>query len=90
MTIKISFASIEKAYGKDSIDNAADDIYCCVKQVEDYPEQISFSMDLDTVHDNPWYHTLVLNITTATEKQFDDLLRKIQDLKLNIENPKNA
>lgn len=88
--IKIPIRSIERSYGKDCLDSAGDDIVFCLAQVEEYPGQLSFSFGIDSSHENPWYHFLIYKGVPASEYQFKDLLRKIRELKLEVEIVENT
>lgn len=62
LELQIPYRSIERMSGRDSADEAGDEIVECIRQLEDHPHQFSYAFDQDLTHTNPWYHCLIVRV----------------------------
>ncbi len=83
--IVIPFRIIDKVYGADNYDNAGDEIDYCITQIEEYPGQYVSKFELDTSHDNPWYHSMEIKVRDIPSIKFNALVKLIKELKLQPE-----
>lgn len=85
-TLRIPLSSIERIYGPGNFDASEEDIAQAVWDCGGNRGEVRYDIDIDSAHENPWFHSLVLTVKGLPIGEFDTLRARMVSLKL-LEEP---
>jgi hypothetical protein len=88
-SIRVPLRLVERAYGRDNVDNAADDIVAALRQVSDSSDQFPYRFGIDTSHPNPWYHAMIFDVEGMPEPAYARFVELLAELRL-VENDRQS
>ena len=69
-SLRIPLRVVERVFGRDADDLAADDVAYASNRVSEWPGQYRYRIGYDTAHPNPWYHALVFEVEGLPDSVF--------------------
>ncbi len=81
-TLCIPLSSIERIYGPGNFDASEEDIAQAVWDSGGSCGGVNYEMDIDSSHENPWFHSLLLTVKGLSPDEFGALRERMVGLKL--------
>ena len=81
-SIQIPFRLIDKHYGRDSMDNAGDDVANLLVELSDHAEQFRYAFNFDTRHENHYFHAMIFTVFDAPDSIMGKLKNGLTELGL--------
>jgi hypothetical protein len=77
-SFSIPLRVIEDIYGSGNFDNASDDIVAALCEVSEYPCPFQIELDIDSTHQNPWFHVFIFKDTDIPDSIYEQFLNKLK------------
>lgn len=81
-TLRIPLSSIERIYGPGNVDASEEDIAQAVWDNGGSGSGVGYDIDIDSAHENPWFHSLVLTVKGLSLAEFNGLKARMVSLAL--------
>ncbi|MCO6045386.1 hypothetical protein NG895_15865 [Aeoliella sp. ICT_H6.2] len=75
--LPIPLRNIDAVYGRDSYDNAGDDLIYFLRSVSEYPNKYRYRFAIDITHTDSWYHVMEFEIEGMSDGAYERLVEKV-------------
>ena len=89
-TARIPLRMIERAYGRDNAEGAADDVVYALRTISSDPDEFPYRFEIDHSHANPWYHAMVFEVERMPDRDYERFIALLAGLGLVEETGKNG